>query len=176
MTKQEALYSGPYPIKKRLSKSTYVLRGTPAAVPPLQNIRHLRSYSSSPKQFEGREQRVADTPADKLNDEYEVKKILDHCGVGRYRRYYVKWKDSEESTWLPLGNLKRCPEALREYFKEKGLYDELKVLDEETKKSSTTSRSSSGESKVEDDDGKRNSTGLMPVDEDVPVLQWSENE
>ena len=48
LTKQEALYSGPYPIKKKLGKSTYVLGGTPTAVPALQNIRHLRPYSPSP--------------------------------------------------------------------------------------------------------------------------------
>ena len=38
LSKQEALYSGPYPIRKKLGKSTYVLGGTPSAVPALQNV------------------------------------------------------------------------------------------------------------------------------------------
>ena len=182
LTKQEALYSGPYPIKKKLGKSTYVLGGTPTAVPALQNIRHLRPYSPSPQQFEGREQRVADTPADAIDDAYEVEKIIDHRGVGRHRRYCVKWKDSEENTWLPPGNLKGCSEVLREYLEENGLYDELKNLDNgESKISNGESKISSGDSKILDGElkksyGERNSGDLMPVEEDVPLFQWDEAE
>ena len=164
LSKQEALYSGPYPSKKKLGKSTYVLGGTPTAVPALQNVRHLRPYSSSPQYFEGREQRVADEPGE--NEEYEVEKIVDHRGVGRHRRYCVKWKNSDENTWLPMGNLKKCPEVLREYFEEKDLVDELRILDAELKKSSDGSKiledglkNLEGASKTSD--GEWNSNDLM---------------
>ena len=169
LTKQEALYSGPYPVKKKLGKSTYILGGTPSAVPALQNVRHLRPYSSSPQQFEGREQRVADLPADDLGDEWEVEKILDHRGVGRHRRYLVKWKDSEESNWLPPGNLKKCPEILQEYLKEKGLDldGESKNLDGESKNLETESKILSGE---------RNSDDPASVQESSPLFQWNEDE
>ena len=176
LSKQEALYSGPYPIKKKLGKSTYVLGGTPTAVPALQNVRHLRPYSSSPQYFEGREQRVADEPGE--NEEYEVEKIVDHRGVGRHRRYCVKWKNSDENTWLPIGSLKKCPEVLREYFEEKDLVDELRILDAELKKSSDGSKiledglkNLEGASKTSD--GEWNSSDLMPVEADVPAFRWN---
>ena len=121
LSKQEALFSGPYPIKKKLGKATYVLGGTPAAIPALQNIQHLRPFSSSPPQFEGRTQRVADVPADSTGDEREVEKILKHRGDGAHRRYLIKWKDSDENTWLPPKNLLNCQEILQEYLLENGL-------------------------------------------------------
>ena len=64
LSKQEALFSGPYPVRKRLGRSTYVLGGTPSATPALQNVQHLRPYSPSPQKFEGRPQRVAEDPVD----------------------------------------------------------------------------------------------------------------
>ena len=121
LSKHEALYSGPYVVKKRLGKSTYILGGTPAAVPALQNIQYLRPYRASPEQFEDREQRVADTPVGELGEEWEVEQIIDHRGEGRTRRYLIKWKDSEEHTWLPLKNLQNCQELLQEYQVKRGL-------------------------------------------------------
>ena len=110
LSKQEALFSGPYPIKKKLGKATYVLGGTPAAIPALQNIQHLRPFSSSPPQFEGRTQRVADVPADSTGDEWEA-----------HRRYLINWTDSDKNSWLPPKNLLNCQEILPEYLLENGL-------------------------------------------------------
>ena len=121
LSKQEALFFGPYPIKKRLGQATYILGGTPAATPSLQNVQYLCPYSPSPPQFEGRAQRVADTPADEAGDEWEVEKILNHRGDGVHRRYLIKWKDSDENTWLPPKNLENCQELLQDYLEEKGL-------------------------------------------------------
>ena len=121
LSKQDMLYSGPYPVRKKLGNSTYVLGGTPTAVPPLQNIQYLRPYSSSPSNFEDRMQRVADTPADEEEDEWEVEGILDHQGEGAHRRYLVKWKDSEENTWLPKRNLSNCQELLQQYLRKRDI-------------------------------------------------------
>ena len=173
LSKQEALYSGPYPIKKKLGKSTYVLGGTPVAVPALQNVRHLRPYSPSPQQFEGRAQRVADTPADDQGDYWEVEKIVDHRGVGRHRRYLVKWKGSSDpEDWLPPGNLSNCQELLKEYLEEKGLIPdgESKILDGESKKQNGESKN--GESK----NGERNSGDLTSAQENVSSFRWNDDE
>ena len=129
LSKQEALYSGPYPVRKKLGRSTYVLGGTPSAVPALQNVQHLRPYSPSPQKFEGRPQQVAESPVDAENDEWEVEKIVDHRGDGAYRRYQIKWKNSEENSWLPLSSMGKCQEVLRDYLKSKGLNKELRALD-----------------------------------------------
>ena len=129
LSKQEALFSGPYPVRKRLGKSTYILGGTPSTVPALQNVQHLRPYSPSPQKFEGRPQRVAENPVDEDQDEWEVERILDHRGDGAHRRYLIKWKDSEENSWLPPGSLAKCQDVFRAYLRSKGLKDELRALD-----------------------------------------------
>ena len=128
LSKQEALFSGPYPVRKRLGKSTYVLGGTPSAIPALQNVQHLRPYSPSPQKFEGRPQQVAEDPVDKEEDEWEVEEIVDHRGDGVSRRYLIKWKDSEENSWLPPGSLEKCQDVLHSYLMSKGLEDELRAL------------------------------------------------
>lgn len=64
---------------------------------------------------------MADTPTDETGDEWEVEKILDHRGDGVHRRYLIKWKDSDENTWLPPRNLENCQSLLQEYLNEKGL-------------------------------------------------------
>ena len=133
LSKQEALYSGPYPIKKKLGKSIYMLGGTPSAVPALQNVQHLRPYSSSPPKFESRPQQVAESPVDEENDEWEVERVVDHRGDGAHRRYQIKWKNSEENSWLPLSNMKKCQEALRDYLKSKSMNKELRELDKSGK-------------------------------------------
>ena len=40
--KQDPLYTGPYPIKKKIGKATYSLEGTSGNVPDIQNIQRLR--------------------------------------------------------------------------------------------------------------------------------------
>ena len=133
LSKQEALYSGPYPVRKKLGNATYVLGGTPSAVPALQNIQRLRPYSPSPQMFVGRPQEVAEDHVDGDQDEWEVEKIIDHRGNGLYRRYLIKWKDSNENTWLPLKNLAKCQDVLRDYLRLKGLNEELKAMDKNEK-------------------------------------------
>ena len=129
LSKQEALYSGPYPVRKKLGKTTYILGGTPSAVPALQNVQHLRPFTSSPQKFEGRPQRVAEDPADEEEDEWEVEEILAHRGEGSNRRYLIKWKDSLENSWLPLRSLANCQDILHTYLKSKGLDKDLQALD-----------------------------------------------
>ena len=66
---------------------------------------------------------------DEDQDEWEVERILDHRGDGAYRRYLIKWKDSEENSWLPPGSLAKCQDVFRAYLRSKGLKDELRALD-----------------------------------------------
>ena len=91
-------------------------------------MQHLRPCSQSPQKFEGRPQRVAEDPVDKEEDEWEVEEIIDHRGDGVSRRYLIKWKDSEENSWLPPGSLGKCQDVLRSYLMFKGLEDELRAL------------------------------------------------
>ena len=44
--------------------------------------------------------------------------ILDHQGAGHNRRYLIKWKDSDDHTWLPTINLKGAQELLKKYTQE----------------------------------------------------------
>ena len=115
ISKQEALYSGPYPIKRKLGRSTYILSGTPSATPPIQNIQYLKKFEPSPERFQERKQRVAH-PTIEGADEWEVEKILSHRGNGINRQYLIKWKDSEETTWVPPRNLENAQEILQEYL------------------------------------------------------------
>ena len=128
LSKQEALYSGLYSIRKKLEKATYILGGTPTAVPALQNVQHLRPYSPLPQKFNSRPQRVAEDPVDEEQDKWEVEKILDHRGEGVTRRYLIKWKDSDENSWLPPKSLVNCQEVLHMYLRSKGLDKESQLL------------------------------------------------
>ena len=113
--KQESLFTGPYPIKKQIGKATYVLEGTPGNVPDVQNIQRLRKFEMKPKDFPNRSQKVALPVAP---GQYEVEAILDHQGAGHNRRYLVKWKDSDDNTWLPARNLEGAQEILKKYTQE----------------------------------------------------------
>ena len=110
--KQDPLFTGPYPIRKKIGKATYSLEGTPGNIPDIQNIQHLRKCQESPTVFPDRSQQIA-TPV--LPGEWEVEDILDHKGVGANRRYLVKWKGSEDNTWLPLRNLQNAQDLLQQY-------------------------------------------------------------
>ena len=110
--KQEPLFTGPYPIKKRIGKATYTLEGTPGNIPEIQNIHRLRKFEATDKDFPNRTQRIALPEA---TGEYEIESILDHQGAGHNRRYLIKWKDSDDHTWLPASSLKSAQDLLQEY-------------------------------------------------------------
>ena len=113
--KQEPLFSGPYPVKKRIGKATYTLESVPGNVPEIQNLYRLRKYDAATKEFPNRTQRIALPNA---AGEYEIEAILDHQGAGQNRRYLIKWKDSDDHTWLPAKNLEHAPELLKKYTQE----------------------------------------------------------
>ena len=110
--KQEPLFSGPYPIKKRVGKAIYTLEGIPGNTPELQNLHRLRKFETADKEFPNRTQRIA-LPDE--TGEYEIEAILDHQGAGHNRRYLIKWKDSDDHTWLPASSLKGAQELLHQY-------------------------------------------------------------
>ena len=114
LNKQEPLYSGPYPIKKRIGKATYALKDTPGNIPDIQNIQHLRKHHDDSGAFPSRSQQLA-TP-DETTGEWEVEAILDHRGAGATRRYLVKWKNSNDHTWLPTQNLTNAQDILNRYI------------------------------------------------------------
>ena len=112
---QEPLFTGPYPIKKRVGKATYTLEGVPGNVPEIQSLYRLRKYDAATKEFPNRTQRIALPDA---SGEYEIETILDHQGAGQNRRYLIKWKDSDDHTWLPARNLEHVLELLKRYTQE----------------------------------------------------------
>ena len=47
-------YTGPYVVKRRIHPNAYELEGLPPAVPPTQNVSHLRLFFPSPPKFSTR--------------------------------------------------------------------------------------------------------------------------
>ena len=169
LSKQEALYSGPYPVQKKIGQSTYVLGGTPASTPALQNVKHLKKFKLSPTRFEERQQRIA-FPTIENQDEWEVEKILSHRGQGLNRQYLIKWKDSEENTWIPPKNLENAKKILQEYQREIGEYP----MEEETQDLQDEAKDNN---KAQESNDKEESSGEHE-DQEVPwdSFMWSDDE
>ena len=125
--KQEPIFTGPYPVKKRVGKATYTLEGVPGNIPEIQNLYRLRKFDAATREFPNRTQRIA---LPNTSGEYEIEAILDHQGAGQNRCYLIKWKDSDDHTWLPARNLEGAQELLKKYTREtlKATQDELPII------------------------------------------------
>jgi len=49
------------------------------------------------------------------DEEFEVERIVGHRGFGRSKRYEIKWKGYDKTTWEPPQNLTHCPHLLTTY-------------------------------------------------------------
>ena len=61
---------------------------------------------------------VSDNYLIKREDWYEVKKILKHKNISRYKYYLVKWKDYSnfKNTWELENNLNKCLKIIKKYL------------------------------------------------------------
>ena len=119
---------GPYVVVRKVQDNAYELAGLPAGVPTTQNVRYLYKYELSPPEFGSRPEGAPTGP--ELHDgewEWEVEAIEDFKSGRRGNRYLVKWADSPQRQWLPIGHLTHCKEALRDFFARRGEDPPLEV-------------------------------------------------
>ena len=117
--KQEFLFDGPFSIVRMIREDVAELAGLPKGAPTHINVQYLRKYHRDPS-TEMLRQRVLPSKAimDQSGDtQWEVEKIVDVDGVGRRRKYRVKWKGYRDSTWEPISNLTGCKEAIEDFHR-----------------------------------------------------------
>lgn len=70
-----------------------------------ETAEHSLNFTNPPGDLIGRE------------EEFEVNRILFHCGAQGRRQYLTSWKgySAAENTWEPEGNLKHAQTILRAY-------------------------------------------------------------
>ena len=117
--KQEFLFDGPFPIVRMVREDVAELGGLPKGAPTLINVQYLRKYH---RDLPTEALRQRPSPSKPLADdseelEWEVEKIVDVRGVGRTRKYKVKWKGYPQMTWAPLKDLTGCKEAIEDFHK-----------------------------------------------------------
>ena len=114
--KSQPRFSGLYVVIRGIHPNAYEIEGLPTSVPRTQNVRHLRLFLPSPSKFKHRPpQRLARPVVTGQHWEWEVEAIIDHRIYGRGEKYLVKWKGSNEATWLRPRQLRHCRHILREY-------------------------------------------------------------
>jgi hypothetical protein len=119
-------YVGPWPITRRVGKTTYEL-DLPAHIKihPVINTQYLKRFIESPEQFTGR----ISTPPPPIpiveNEvtEYEVETIKDHRTDNKGKiSYLVAWKGYEDhdDTWEPAANLENSQALVMGYWNSQG--------------------------------------------------------
>ncbi|MBW0482409.1 hypothetical protein O181_022124 [Austropuccinia psidii MF-1] len=110
---------GPFPILKKVSTHAYHLK-LPSqwkSIHPVFHISLLEPVKTST--IPNRHQEPPLPIIIEEEEEWEVSQILDSKLKGRKLWYLVEWKglsqDSERSTWEPAGNLKNCPELVKDF-------------------------------------------------------------
>lgn len=91
-------------------------------------------------------------------DEYHVKRITAHKGVGTNRKYQIEWVGYKERTWEPLKNLSNCRDKIAEYLE-----------NQETERQERRSGSRTRSSTPPPEEAKSNDDG----DEEMQVLAAS---
>jgi hypothetical protein len=119
-------YVGPWPIIKKVGKTTYEL-DLPAHIKihPVINSQYLKRFVQSPQEFKGRTS-ILPPPVPIVENEvteYEVETIKDHrTDTKGNTSYLVAWKGYEDhdNTWEPAANLENSQELINEYWKSHG--------------------------------------------------------
>ena len=102
ISKLSPRYSGPYKVVRVTSSGNYVLENALQELVKMSYPRHKLKL-------------VADLETeDSIN--LEVEKILDHKKVNDQMIYLVKWKNSDDTDWLPVDNFNTM-EVINEYHK-----------------------------------------------------------
>ena len=115
---------GPYRVVRVLSKLNYELE-LPSSLKQIHNVFHVSVLTPflSTDCFPTRPPVHTRPPALIVDKEevYEIEKILSHKGNGRTLKFNIHWKGYpvEESTWVPLDNLRNCKAAIHQYEQQK---------------------------------------------------------
>ena len=109
---------GPFSIVKVLFPITYKLRLPKTwKIHPVFHTSLLSPYGENP--IHGLN--FLKPPPDLIEgkEEYEIEKILCHCGPPSHRSFLIRWKgfSTEDDSWEPKHNLKHSKSALWEYKK-----------------------------------------------------------
>ena len=107
---------GPFTIMKVLSPIVYQLRLPKTwKIHPVFHASLLSPYRENTVYGPN----FPSPPPDLINgeEEYEVEKILCHCGTPTKRSFLIQWKgySAEEDSWIPERNLKHAKSALATY-------------------------------------------------------------
>ncbi len=121
-------YVGPWPIVRKVGKTTYEL-DLPAHIKihPVINSQYLKRFVPSPQEFQGRAS-IPPPPVPIVQNEvteYEVEKIKDHRTDNKGNTaYLVAWKGYEEhdDTWEPAANLENFQDLVTDYWNSQGKY------------------------------------------------------
>ena len=109
---------GPFTIIKVLSPITYELKIPKTwKIHPVFHPSLLSPYSENPVHGPN----FPKPPPDLIEgeEEYEIEKILHHCGTPSNHSFLIRWKgfSAEDDSWEPEWNLKHSKSALTEYKK-----------------------------------------------------------
>jgi hypothetical protein len=100
--KAEPRYVGPYTVAKCTGNGAYrLMDATGALFPKPVSAKHLKLA----------------LPHEKVEEEYEVERILNHRGEGASREYLVRWKgySEEHDSWEPVENFSGL-QTIRKYL------------------------------------------------------------
>ena len=117
--KLNAKFIGPFNVAEIVSPVALRLE-LPAHVRthPVVHASRVRLYHDGSEKFPLRKPPPPPPTVNvKGKDEYEVDAILDARGRGKQRKWLVRFKgyDAAHDEWLPLDNLKNCPEKMAEF-------------------------------------------------------------
>ena len=120
-------YVGPWPIIKKVGKTTYEL-DLPAHIKihPVINSEYLKRFVQSPRELSTRTS-IPPPPMPIMENEvteYEVKAIKDHRTDQKGNHsYLVAWKGYEDhdDTWEPAANLENSSDLIQEYWNAHGI-------------------------------------------------------
>ena len=108
-------YWGPFPIKRKVTQSSYKLELPPQTqIHPVFNNNALKRAATHP--FPG--QQLQNKPPPNIiegQEEYEVKAIFDKKVKWNGVQYRVKWKGYEKTTWEPMSNLGQARDAVEDF-------------------------------------------------------------
>ena len=111
-------WEGPFTITKVLSPIVYQLQ-----LPKIWKIHPVfhASLLSPYRENEVHGKNFPVPPPDLINreEEYEIEKIICHCGAPSSRSFLIRWKgySAEEDSWVPKRDLKNAKSALALYKK-----------------------------------------------------------
>jgi hypothetical protein len=118
--KLAAKYSGPYPIKEKLSDVVYVLDLPESMkVHPVFHISRLKRFHERAAEMRGEEDQQLPPPPIIIDgqEEYEVERIIAKRRFQDQVQYLVKWAGYpiEEAMWLTKEDMKNASDLIKEF-------------------------------------------------------------